>query len=254
MHILLSLTLLSLLAPGPRADDADLHAPYGALLSRHVTDGVVDYAGLATEEAVLDAYVAALGAVDPATLDRDAQVAFWVNAYNAFTLKLILDYYPDIEGIKDIPGSKRWKHERWTVDGKDYSLDQIEHEILRPMGDARVHFVLVCASKSCPDLPSEAVVPERLDEQLDGAARRFLADESKGLAFGTEPGVLWGENHVLRLSKIFSWFDEDFGDDERELVDFVLQYAPADAVTYVKQHGDDLDVEHFDYDWTLNGR
>ncbi|MHC4846625.1 MAG: DUF547 domain-containing protein [Planctomycetota bacterium] len=252
MKILLSLAaLIALSVPD---DEPGLHAPLTDLLGPHVERGVVDYAGLKEKEGALDAYLAALSRVDPEELGRDEALAFWINGYNAFTLKLMLERYPAIESIKDIPSSKRWKAKRWLVKGKRYSLDQIEHEILRPMGEPRIHFAIVCASLSCPDLAPEAYVAETLDEQLTSVTKRFLADRDKGLSFGKEAGWLYGTNYVLRVSKIFDWFEQDFEADDSSVVDFVLKYAPADAAAFIKTHRKDLDVEHLSYDWSLNGR
>jgi len=230
--------------------DAGLHATFDALVGEHVVGGLVDYAALAEDRAELKDYLATLADTDPDALGRDARMALWINAYNAFTLELILREYPDIESIKDIPRGRRWKGELWTVGGERYSLDQIEHEILRPMGDARIHFAVNCASLSCPDLREEAYVGPRLDEQLDDAGRRFLADTSKGLRYGDEKGF-FGTDHVVRLSKIFDWFEEDF-ETNGSVIDFVLRFAPDDAAAYVRRHRDDLDIEYLDYDWSLN--
>jgi hypothetical protein len=269
MRLLPCLVLLVGLAPlamtqAPAADSAQdveaetpvvtgLHAPFDALLREHVRAGIVDYAGFQRDASKLDAYIAALGRTKPDSLEGDARVAYYVNAYNAFTLKLILNWHDRIDGIKDIPSSKRWKHARWSIGGERHSLDQIEHEILRPMGDPRVHFALVCASKSCPDLRSEAYLPERLDDQLDDAARAFLADEKKGLVTRTESGF-FGKDPNVYVSKIFSWFDDDFEQDGKEVLDFLREYAPADAVDYMRRWSDDLDIEYLDYDWTLNDK
>jgi hypothetical protein len=240
-------------APSQQASGGSLHEPFTSLLATYVEAGVVDYAGLKQSERELDRYLASLGGTDPAGLEGDALKAFWINAYNAFTLKLILDHYPEIDSIKDIPSRKRWKAERWEVAGQAYSLDQIEHELLRPMGDPRIHAAINCASRSCPDLLEDAFLPETLDEQLDAAMRAFLADETKGLRVASEPGLLWGTNHRLYLSSIFDWFDEDFEKHSGTVVDYVIQYAPARAVEFVRQHRKELDVEHMDYDWSLNG-
>lgn len=270
-RLLPCLFVLLALGPGARAQAADesapaaeaaapaderpavtgLHAPFDALLREHVRAGVVDYAGLQDDGDALNAYIAALGRTQPASLEGDALMAYYINAYNAFTLRLILDWRDRIEGIKDIPSNRRWKHERWSLGGERHSLDQIEHELLRPMGDPRIHFALVCASKSCPDLRAEAYVPERLDEQLDDAARDFLADETKGLLTRTESGF-FGKDPNVYVSRIFSWFDDDFERDGEEVLDFLKAYAPADARDYMRRWADDLDIEYLDYDWTLN--
>ncbi len=245
------------LSPAPLAAppvERGIHQGWHDLLAEFVHAGIVDYTGLAKQRPQLHAYLKALDATKPSSLSRSERTAFWINAYNAFTVELILDHLGHIEGIKDISSSKRWKAERWSVSGRLYSLDAIEHEILRPMGDARVHFALVCASFSCPDLRSEAYLGATLDVQLTNATRRFLANTEKGLATKIESGFFGGKSPNLYLSKIFDWFDDDFETGGRELLDFVKLYAPEQAVAFIKRHEDDLDLEYFDYSWKLNGR
>jgi hypothetical protein len=229
-----------------------LHAPFHSLLQRHVRKGKVDYDALAEERQTLRSYLASLAEASLDDASRDETIAVWVNAYNASTLELILDHWGRIDSIKDISSGKRWKAERWTVAGRRVSLDDMEHEVLRPMGEPRVHFALVCASISCPDLRSEAYLGATLDAQLADATARFLSDRSKGLTIGTSKGFFGGTNHELTLSKIFDWFEEDFEREGGSVVDFVLAHGPADAVAFVTRHRDDLDVEHLDYDWSLN--
>jgi hypothetical protein len=218
-----------------------------------VRDGVVDYTGLKKDEESLDSYLEELDRLDPSMLDRDGQLAFWINAYNAFTLKLILDYYPGIGSIKEIPSGKRWKARLWSVNGQMYSLDDIEHKILRVMDEPRIHFSIVCASYSCPDLMGEAYVPERIDEQLDRAAREFLANSEKGLHVAEEEGLIWGTNHVLYLSKIFDWFGEDFEEVSGSVVDFVVPHVSEDVKKFILDNKSELKIRHLDYDWSLNG-
>lgn len=232
------------------APAVSLHAPFDSLLKAHVKDGVVGYKGLKTEEAALDAYLAALDRTDPVSLKREEQLALWINAYNAFTLKLILRRYPGIASIKDIPD--RWELEDWSVGGKRYSLDHIEHKILRKMGDPRVHFAIVCASKSCPDLAAEAYVPERLEAQLDAAARHFLADPNKGFRAEMKKGLFGGKKPTARLSKILDWFGEDFGKMEGDRLSWIRPYLPTEGQGFLKAHPDPT-LEYLDYDWSLNG-
>ena len=231
---------------------AALHEPFDALLREHVRDGRVHYAGLLAQRAALRAYLATLADVDASRFTREQTLALWINAYNAATLELMLDHFGKLDSIRDIPSSQRWEAERWRVAGRRVSLDAIEHEILRPLGEPRIHFAIVCASRSCPDLRSEAYVPTRLDEQLDDATRHFLADPAKGLATATTRGFFGGENHELRLSRIFDWFEEDFERGGGDVVSFVLPYAPTVAAGFIRSHRDDLDVEHLDYDWSIN--
>lgn len=238
------------LAPSARA--GGLHDGFDALLRAHARDGAVDYAGLKRDEARLDAYLVGLGDTDVDRLDRAERMAFWINAYNALTIKLILRRYPGIRSIKDIP--RRWDLADWRVGGRSYSLNEIEHGILRKMGDPRIHFAIVCASKSCPDLAAEAYRPEQLDAQLTTAARRFLADPSKGLSVGMERDWLGRTRPTLRLSPIFAWFEGDFTTAAGRVVDFVLREAPEAARTFIRNHRSDLRVAYLDYDWSLNGR
>lgn len=241
-------------------DVDSLHAPLGALLQAHVSEGLVDYAGLAGQRESLRKYLADLGRVSLDGLSRDALLALWINAYNAATLELVLDHSgppggpPDapIASIKDIPSAQRWKAERFTVAGRRLSLDAMEHEILRPMGDARVHFALVCASLGCPDLQPEAYLPSRVQAQLDQAARSFLANPTKGLSTRMGKGFFGGDQPELLLSKLFDWFESDFERDAGSVLAFVQRHAPADARAFISRHAANLDLEFMDYDWTLN--
>ena len=204
---------------------AGLHAPFDELLGKYVTDGRVDYKGFKESEKELDVYLETLGKTDPSSLKKNEKLAFLINAYNAFTVKLILEHYPGIKSIKDISGSRRWADRRWVMGGKKYSLDTIEHEILRKeFKEPRIHFAVNCASRSCPDLLSEAYVASRIGEQLDRAAREFLARPEKGFSFKSEPGFFYGTNHYVYLSSIFKWFGEDFEDGKKTVLDFIAPH------------------------------
>ena len=227
------------------------HSAWTAVLAKYVRDGDVDYRGLAGEgRASFDAYLQSLQAASPSELtwSRDERIAFWINAYNAFTIRLVLDNYPlrSIRSIGLLPGAAfRKAFIPLGPGGEEISLDTIEHQILRAkFQDARVHFAIVCASKSCPALRSEAYRARDLAQQLDDAARRFLADPSKNrldVASGT-----------LHLSPILKWFREDFERDAGSLEAFVARYAgPHDAE---RMRTTKMQLEFLDYDWSLNGR
>jgi len=238
--------------PAVPAEDAGIHAPFDGLLRAYVHDGLVDYGCFQVHERQLDDYLRDLADVDLGELSRGEQLALWINAYNAFTIKLVLTRYPKIASIKDIPG--RWGLKEWTVGEKKYSLDEIENEILRKQfHEPRIHFAIVCASKSCPDLAPEAYLDTRLDEQLDRAAHRFVADTGKGskLAKGRSP--LGRSVDKLYLSSIFKWFRADF---ERggTLVDFVMPYLTGDERFFVEEANGDPPIAFLDYDWSLNGK
>lgn len=232
--------------------DAARHQFWQTLASRHVKGSRVSYAGFQRDEDQLDAYLAVLAATDPSTLSKDEQLAFWINAYNAFTVKLILRRYPKIKSIKDFWGP--WDKRDWDVNGKKRTLNEIEHKILRKEFDEpRIHFAINCASVGCPDLRDEAYVAARIDEQLADATRKFLANPSKGLRVADEPGRIWGRNKNVYLSKIFSWFGEDFETGPGGKLGFVQPWAPPEVQAFMKKHKGKLSVKYLDYDWSLNG-
>jgi hypothetical protein len=226
-----------------------LHAGFDQLLSVFVSAGRVDYECFQARENELDRYLSTLARTDPATLPEGARMALWINAYNAYTIKLVLTRYPELESIRDIP--RRWKIRRWTVGGERYSLDDIEHEILRKEFDEpRIHFAIVCASISCPDLAPEAYTAERLEEQLDRAARDFLASPDKGFRLEAVPGE-GARRAEVRLSSIFKWFRKDF-ERRGSLIEYVLPLLPAQDQHSLEPHVEDVRVRCRDYDWSLN--
>jgi hypothetical protein len=239
---LLMLPLIFSLAHAQAATDVD-NSIYADLLGRYVKAGAVDYKGLKTQEARLDAYLASLAEVDPDGMSRDARFAFYINAYNAWTIKLILTGYPGVASIKDLGSlfSSPWKKKIARIDGKTLTLDQIEHEILRPVfKDARVHFAINCAALSCPPLRSEPYVASRLDAQLTDATVAFINREDRNYL----------KADTLYVSKIFKWFNEDFRPDVEA---FFRQYATGDLKKGLKG-AKDLRVSYLDYDWSLNGK
>ncbi|MBI4230219.1 MAG: DUF547 domain-containing protein [Planctomycetes bacterium] len=226
------------------------HAILDTLLKRYVRDGVVDYAGMKQEEAQMDEYLRVLNAADPDALSEKGQLAFWINAYNAFTLKLILEHYP-VEGIKKTVGvfADPWDLDRWWVGGHRTTLNRIEHEIVRPRyRDPRAHFALVCAARSCPDLRGETYEADRLDAQLDDAGRGFLADPTKGARLEE------GRTPTLYLSKIFDWYGGDFGEGDEARVRALSPYLPESIRSSLEGRLDRVRIRYMSYDWSLNGR
>lgn len=225
------------------ADAAPItHEIWDDLLSAHVSpEGFVDYAGLADNRAEFDKYIELLETHHPnkKRWTREESMAYWINAYNAFTVQLILDNYP-VGSIKDIKGGITFVNSVWdqkfiTIQGKDYDLNNIEQGILRKYyKEARIHFAVNCASISCPPLANFAFTAEALDEQLDLMATAFLADQSKNVITADE----------LQLSKIFGWYKKDFTDD-KNLQEYINQYTPIDVDPKAK-------IKYLSYDWGLN--
>ena len=227
------------------------HSRFTQVLSRFVDDeGAVDYAGLkATDGELLASYLRRLAATDPTSLDRDARLAFWLNAYNALTLTLIVEHHP-VENIWAVtPGpaapkdNSPFELDVGTVGDTVRTLDEIEHEIIRPrFEEPRIHFALVCAATSCPPLRREAYTGPRLDAQLEEQTRIFLHDTAKNR-------IPAGEGRIA-LSRILKWYGQDFGASTEDLQRFMAPYF--DGAVQEKLRRAAYDVTFLPYDWSLN--
>lgn len=245
-HILRwAVLLVLLLAPCSAMGAAPDVTVYASLLARYVRDGRVDYAGLKTQEKELAAALYAMGQVVPETLSPKDQFAYYINIYNAWTLKLILDHYPGIRSIKDAGSLLRspWKQEFVQLHDSIVSLDTIEHGILRRrFHDPRLHFAVNCASKSCPPLVGVPYSGENLDAQLDTAARNFI----------NAPNNTYFKDGVLHVSRLFTWYDEDFG-GETGVWTFVRRFADPPLTRQMDATGQHR-LAYDAYDWSLNGK
>ena len=231
------------LAPGWSNATVD-HALYAELLEKYVQNGRVDYQGFKNEEAKLDQYLKFIEETDTKKLSRDEQFAFYVNAYNAWTIKLILTGYPGIKSIKDLGSifKSPWEKQIARINGDIITLDHIEHDILRPgFKDPRVHFVVNCASQGCPPLLSEPYRADILEQQLDEMARAFINDSRHNRL----------EGRTLYVNSIFKWFSEDFNND---VIGFFSKYAREDLKKQLENNKSKIKVKYLDYDWSLNGK
>ncbi len=249
LFIKITCTIIVLLSlyPVTTALAEDKTPVYAQLLQQYVVDGKVDYVGLKQEEAQLDRYLAYLNASDPAQMARNDQFAFYINAYNAYTLKLIIKNFENgqpPESIKDIGSffSKPWSIKFVKIAGKTTTLDTIEHKILRPtFKDPRVHFAVNCASKSCPPLASTPYSGTELEQQLEASARAFINNSRENRL----------EGNILYVSSIFKWFKEDFHDDP---LAFFKQYAEGDLKKRLSAAKGSIRVKYLYYNWSLNGK
>ena len=219
------------------------HELFNQLLQKHVSeDGRVSYTGFIADSVKLKAYLKLLSASHPNdTWTEKERLAYWINAYNAFTIQLILNHWP-LESIKDI-GSRiqlpfinsPWDIKFIRIEDMEYDLNNIEHSILRKeFKEPRIHFAIVCASYSCPRLLNQAFVADKLESQLEAQARDFINDPRKNQLSAKRIG----------LSKIFSWFQGDFT-DEGSLIQFLNNYA---NITIAE----DAEIAYREYDWQLN--
>lgn len=218
------------------------HRLFDEVLQTSVTNGIVNYPEIQVDQR-LAAYLALLNRVDPSALstDRD-RLAFWINAYNACAIQGILDGYspkPYIDWYRF------FKTRTYGIGGAQLNLSDLEHDILRKQfHEPRIHFAIVCASSSCPKLPSWAYNPMQLDRQLDQAARAFINDPTRN-RFDRQQRIAY-------LSKIFDWFEEDFAASAGSVLRFVALYvADADVARELAQSG--YHITYLDYDWSLNG-
>lgn len=229
-------------------DDVD-HAVYDQLLQTYVNgDGMVNYAawcGSDTDRKSLQNYLVRLSQASPAVkASRAGQLAFWINAYNATTIEGILQVYPT-SSIRNhtakVAGYNLWKDLPLLVGGKPHSLDAMEHQILRKMGEPRIHFAIVCASVGCPRLMNEAYTPDRIEEQLALNTRDFF---SRSQNFQVD------QSGVMHVSSILDWFGEDFGPTQQAQFTALQQYLPEDAQRMAVNPRTRLVFQ--DYDWSLN--
>ena len=241
-------------APVPTAEFDHAHGGWNELLSRHVRGDAFDYAALKKDPSPLKAYLKQLHAVTPDQLSswsKEQRFAFWINVYNAHTIEKIVDNYP-LKSIKKLSGALGLNsvfddrfidmplfHPKGKQ--KKLSLNDVENEILRKrFQDARLHAAINCASYSCPPLLGEAFVAAELDGQLERQMRAFLADPKRN-RYDTDKGV-------LRLSKIFEWFEGDFERDAGSVRDYVLRFGPPEQADFIRT----AKIRHIDYDWALN--
>ncbi len=225
----------------PKQDPVS-HTVWNDLLQQYVAEnGFVDYKGFIKDSFRLNEYLDLLSASHPQKKwSKNEQKAYWINAYNAFTVKMVVDHYP-VASIKDIKSGISFVNSVWDVkfiniQGQEYDLNNIEHSFLRKkFPDGRVHAAINCASFSCPPLRNEAYVADRLEEQLDEAMQTFINNPSRNRV----------SKEKAELSKIFRWFSADFKEDGKSVIDFVNKYAK-DPVSK------DAEVIYLDYDWTLN--
>lgn len=209
---------------------------WNELLSNYVNDdGKVDYNGLSKNNAKLNSYTKMLSKNPPsADWSKAESMAYWINAYNAFTVSLILKNYP-LNSIMDINDGKAWDLKFIQIGGKNYSLNNIEHDILRvKYPDPRIHFAVNCAAKSCPKLNNEAFTAENLEDNLSQLATEFINNNSKN-ELSANP---------IKVSKLFDWYKEDFT-KKGSVIDYINKYSKTKVAASVN-------VEFMEYNWALN--
>jgi hypothetical protein len=219
------------------------HEKFTALLKKHVdVNGMVDYKGFIADSTALNAYLKLLESGHPneKNWSEDERLAYWINAYNAFTIRLIIRNYP-VKSIKDLGGSIYRVNTTWDVkfiniEGQNYDLNNIEHSIIRKEFDEpRIHFAVVCAAVSCPKLRNEAYEAKTLDAQLEDQAIHFFNSKLRNDISPANP----------KVSKLMTWYGGDFKDQAKDIPTYINKYSKAKI-------NEGVDLEYLDYNWTLN--
>ena len=229
----------------PTSGESFSHELFDQVLQEHVDEaGQVNYTKLKANPEKLEAYLDLLAfSANPKELPYNAQLAFWVNAYNALVIKGVVDRYPitSVRKVKRFSGF--FYRLKFWVAGKTYTLDYIEHDIIRKeFVDPRVHFVLGCASSSCPPLANRAYTADTIEERLEIATFNFVQNPE-------QVRIDRAERH-LYLSKIFKWYEDDFKEGYDGAVDFLADYLPPEDTEFLEST--EVKLRYLDYDWTLN--
>lgn len=268
-----SFTIISYGLEEVKTDSFDhSYATYNSLLKRYVINARVNYEGFINSRAEFETFLRALGSVDEDVFEswtEEQRLAFWINAYNAFTIKAIIDHYPikrsfTLVGIFYAPSDSIlqikgvWTKLQFRALGNMVTLDEIEHQILRKkFNEPRIHMAINCASISCPDLRNEAYTPEKLEEQLADASTNFVNNPDKGVYVNEQSGK-------VKLSKIFKWFGDDFINNygskklfnnyslkENAVLNFTSDYIESEEVKEYLMNNK-LKIGYLGYDWHLN--
>jgi hypothetical protein len=268
-----SFTIISYGLEEVKTDSFDhSYATYNSLLNRYVINARVNYEGFINSRAEFETFLRALGSVDEDVFEswtEEQRLAFWINAYNAFTIKAIIDHYPikrsfTLVGIFYAPSDSIlqikgvWTKLQFRALGNMVTLDEIEHQILRKkFNEPRIHMAINCASISCPDLRNEAYTPEKLEEQLADASTNFVNNPDKGVYVNEQSGK-------VKLSKIFKWFGDDFINNygskklfnnyslkENAVLNFTSEYIESEEVKEYLMNNK-LKIGYLGYDWHLN--
>lgn len=227
-----------LISGAASASDQPDHSIWDRFLHDHVSSsGKVDYKGMKKVTDTLDSYLVELrDHVPDANWSKNEKLAYYINAYNAFTIKFVLAKYP-VKSVKDISfsGKDIWNFRMVQLGDKRYTLNQVENDILRKMNEPRIHFAINCASVSCPKLYNHAFVPEKMNSQLNKVTKEFINDPTRNEI----------SEKKVKLCEIFSWYKEDFEKPGQTLIDYINQYSEVKISPKAK-------IEYLPYDWSLN--
>lgn len=246
--ISLSMFLCSLFAIGAYANDSIDYSIYDSLLKKYVADGMVDYLKWKKDDSIVfESYILILEKISLNNLSANGEKVFWINTYNALTIYAVLKHIPNngvlakLFSVQMVPGF--FDKITYTVASKKVTLNDIENLKLRKnFGDPRIHFTLVCASRSCPKIQNAAFKEAGVEERLDDATQNFIQDTARNR--------LEQKNNILHLSEIFRWYDSDFIASAGTVIDFVKRYVGKEGCEYLSAHT--VTIKYLFYDWLVN--
>jgi len=248
-HVVGTIAAIVIFVSLSASQPTERHGIFSGLLSDFVSNGLVDYQGFKNDSR-LERYLDQLASINPDSLhDASERLAFWINAYNAYTIKLVVEKMP-INSIRDVSLGLPvmfgpWSIEIAEVGGRLYTLNEIEHDIIRrEFRDPRVHFALVCASLSCPKLRTDAYEGSRLQAQLEEDATRFVNDSTRNRFDHSARTVF--------LSRIFDWYESDFERETMTVAAFIGRYVGQEKGDLLENK--ETTFEFLPYDWSLNGK
>lgn len=219
------------------------HDLFTQVLQEHVHKGRIDYAKLKANPETFEKYLDQLATAEPDKMAYNEQMSFWINAYNALVIKGVIDHYP-IKSVKKVKWFNGFfSRLKFQVAGETYSLDNIEHDIIRKeFVDPRIHFALICASIGCPLIENTSFQPETVEERLDSVTLKFVTNPEKVR--------LDRDKRRVYLSKIFKWYKKDFTEGYEGVADFLSDYLSPEDAEFVAAK--DVKFHYLDYDWNLN--
>ena len=241
-HRVFALILGTLLCAVSAVAETFDHSAWDKILSGAVHNGVVDYGEIRDRYSELQDYLKALESADLKPFSKEDRLAYYINAYNAHCIDGVLSH-GEIGSVTDVP--QFFKKTKFILAGEEQSLDSLEQRVLRKMGEARIHFAIVCSSKSSPKLASKAYTGETVDKDLDAQALEFFLDPSKN-RLDREKGIFY-------MSKILKWYKEDFTQNSNSVLAFIRPYLSAEDRAYLDENPRKVKVEYLEYDWGLNG-
>jgi len=250
--------VIVLCSPVAQSSDRELYLSalksYEWLLQNSLRRNTVDYTYLKKNQSVIDRYLYIIGKTPYDGLQKNEQLALVVNAYNAFVLRLVLEYWPHIRSMNDIPDyplPRRWKDRRWLFNGQRISLNDLKDNYLRPLKNPIAYLSLFCGGKSCPDIYPKVYRASIINKQLDESARKFIS-QKKALRWRLSEPLLGEPKPIVYVSKLFRVDEDVFLANGYSILAFVEEFASQEFKVFLNEHRDKVRMKYLSFDWDIN--